>query len=171
MKKILLIALSALSAFSVNAKETPVVINVKTDAVSLILKTETDGRLTTLHFGGVIEDASALAGFKNGINSNHGSPYEAYPPLGWRAFDEPALSVTHKNGDLNTELRYVSHEAKALKDNNIEQTVIHLSDAKEGLDVDLVYTAYKKQNVITAHSVIRNGEKGAVTLHIYYSSA
>ena len=171
MKKLLLIALSALSAFSVNAKEAPVVINVKTDAVSLILKTETDGRLTTLHFGGVIEDASALAGFKNGINSNHGSPYEAYPTLGWRAFDEPALSVTHKNGDLNTELRYVSHEAKALKDNNIEQTVIHLSDAKEGLDVDLVYTAYKKQNVITAHSVIRNGEKGAVTLHNYYSSA
>lgn len=171
MKKLLLIALSALSAFSVNAKETPVVINVKTDAVSLILKTETDGRLTTLHFGCVIEDASALAGFKNGINSNHGSPYEAYPTLGWRAFDEPALSVTHKNGDLNTELRYVSHEAKALKDNNIEQTVIHLSDAKEGLTVDLVYTAYKKQNVITAHSVIRNGEKGAVTLHNYYSSA
>ena len=169
MKKILTIAVLALLACTAKAKGP--VINIRTDNVSMIIRVEQDGRLKTLHFGGVIEDASAFSDFKSGIHGNHGAPYDTYPTQGWRGFNEPALAITHKNGDLNTELRYLSHETRTLTDNNITETTIHLADKAEGVEVDLVYTAYKKQNVITAHSVIRNNEKGAVTLRNYYSSA
>lgn len=169
MKKILTIAVLALLACTAKAKGP--VINIRTDNVSMIIRVEQDGRLNTLHFGGAIEDASAFSDFKSGIHGNHGAPYDTYPTQGWRGFNEPALAITHKNGDLNTELRYLSHETRTLTDNNITETTIHLADKAEGVEVDLVYTAYKKQNVITAHSVIRNNEKGAVTLRSYYSSA
>lgn len=169
MKKILTIAMLALLACTAKAKGP--VINIRTDNVSMIIRVEQDGRLKTLHFGGAIEDASAFSDFKSGIHGNHGAPYDTYPTQGWRGFNEPALAITHKNGDLNTELRYLSHETMTLTDNNITETTIHLADKAEGVEVDLVYTAYKKQNVITAHSVIRNNEKGAVTLRNYYSSA
>lgn len=171
MRKILVAAAAAMMAFSAVAKESGPVINVRTQGISMILRAEDDGRLTTLHFGGAIDDASALMDYDNGIHKGHGSPYETYPAEGWRVFNEPALAITHRNGDLNTELRYVSHESRVLSDNNITETVIHLADAAEGTEVDLVYTAYAKQDIITSHSVIRNKEKGTIALRSYYSSA
>ena len=126
MKKILTIAVLALLACTAKAKGP--VINIRTDNVSMIIRVEQDGRLNTLHFGGAIEDASAFSDFKSGIHGNHGAPYDTYPTQGWRGFNEPALAITHKNGDLNTELRYLSHETRTLTDNNITETTIHLAD-------------------------------------------
>ena len=76
--------------------------------------------------------------------------------------------VTHADGDLNTELTYLSHETQQLADNNVTRTVIHTSDTVQALDVDLVYTAYARENVITTHAEIRNREKGTVVLHSFY---
>lgn len=171
MKRFLLVAAAAVMTLSAFAGESGPVINIRTEGVSMVVLADEDGHLRTLHFGGAIEDASALASFKNGIHPGHGSPYETYPTMGWRNFNEPALSMTHRNGDLNTDLRYVSHESRTLDDANIVETTIHLADAGEGTEVDLVYTAYRRQNVITTHSVIRNREKGDVVLHNCYSSA
>ncbi len=170
MKKILLIAVALTVMFQAKASQKPTVINIRTNDISLVLRANTDGHLNTLHFGGAIKDASAFADFKSGITGNHGTPYESYPAQGTRNFNEPALAITHKNGDLNTDLRYISHEVKQL-DANVTETTIRLADDAEGTEVDLVYTAYKKQNVILSHSVIRNNEKGTVVLRNYYSSA
>ena len=172
MKKTLIAFVLAAMAVSAFGKDDTTVINVRTENVSLVIRAEKDGRLTTLHFGGAIDDASAFAGYQNGINPNHGTPYDTYPTEGWRSFNEPALSITHKNGDLNTELKYVSHEINTQSnDSNIVKTVIHLADMEEGTEVDLVYTAYKSQDIITEHSVIKNREKGDIVLRNYYSAA
>lgn len=171
MKRLLIVAalLSAIVAQTA-AKEKKTIINIRTDNISLVIRSDKDGRLNTLHFGGAIEDASALAGFKSGFSGGHGTPYETYPTQGEKGFNEPALAVTQSNGDLNTVLRYAGHKTKSLSD-NVEETTICLKDEAEGTQVDLVYTAYRKQDVILAHSVIRNEGKGAVTLRNYYSSA
>lgn len=171
MKRMMIIAAATVMTFTGFAKENGPVINIRTDGVSMIILADEEGCLRTLHFGGAIDDASSLAYYSNGIHPGHGSPYETYPAMGWRNFNEPALSITHRNGDLNTELRYVSHESRPLGDNNIVETVIHLADVAEGTEVDLVYTAYRTQNVITSHSVVRNNEKGDIVLHNCYSAA
>ena len=172
MKRILLLSLSLLLCLGVSAQtqSNRQIINIRTDDVSLVMKVDKLGRLTTLHFGGAIDDASCLLEFKNGFVGAHGTPYETYPAEGEKNFNEPALAVTHRNGDLNTELRFTGIDRRSVSD-NVSETLIHLSDKAEGVDVDLVYTAYAKENVILSHSVIRNGEKGTIRLRNYYSSA
>ena len=49
------------------------------------------------------------------------------------------------------------------------RTVIKLTDTNQALDVELFYTAYAEENVITTHAVIRNREKGSIVLHSFYS--
>ncbi len=171
MKRILLLSLSLLlSLGAVASEQTRQIVNIRTDDVSLVIKVDKLGRLTTLHFGGAIDDASSLIDFKNGFTQGHGTPYETYPTEGEKNFNEPALAVTHRNGDLNTELRFTGIDRRSVSE-GVNETVLHLSDKAEEVDVDLVYTAYSKENVILTHSVIRNAGKGKISLRSYYSAA
>ncbi|MDD6253784.1 MAG: alpha-galactosidase [Bacteroidales bacterium] len=163
-------AVLMLSAFGAEAENSRV-INIRTEKSSLVFSVNPDGMLVCDHYGAAIGDASSFSLRKNYIRGDHGTPYAAYPAMGGRSFGEPALAVTHRNGDLNTELKYVSHTTETLQDNNISETTISLADSIQGLETDLVFTAYWKQNIITAHTVIRNREKGDITLRSFYSSA
>ena len=95
----------------------------------------------------------------------------AYPTAEGFDFRNPALRVTHADGDPNTELRYVSHTSKQLADRNVTETAIRLNDRCQALNVELIFTAYARENVITTHALIHNREKGAVELRDFYSSA
>lgn len=170
MKRILsLFICVVVTALSLEAKTDGVIINIRTDNVSWVMGPDKDGRLISYHFGGAIKDASSFLSWKNHLRTDHGAPHGAFPTMGGRNFVEPALAVTHASGDMNTELEYVSHSTSA--EGNIAKTIICLADKAAGLEVDLVFTAYQKQDVITAHSVIRNKEKGKIKLRNYYSSA
>ncbi len=68
-----------------------------------------NGEVLFHHFGGRIDDASPAAGIKSYRRTDHGTDNLAYSTMGGRNFREPALRVTHADGDMNTELRYVSH--------------------------------------------------------------
>src|SRR5690606_7951684 len=46
---------------------------------------------------------------------------------------------------------------------------IKLKDKYYNFYTDLVFEAFQKENIITQHVKIRNGEKGTVQLHNYYS--
>ena len=49
--------------------------------------------------------------------------------MGGRNFREPALRVTHADGDMNTELRYVSHTTRNSWPTRMSrETVIKLTD-------------------------------------------
>lgn len=139
MKRYILLVLLVLLGIPSFGAEDGKVINVRTDNSSLIICVDKDGFLRTLHYGGVIGDTSPFADFQLGISKGHGSVYETYPTQGGRGFNEPALAVTHKNGDLNTELRYISHNTEMTENGNVDRTIIHLADLKEGLAVDLIY--------------------------------
>lgn len=142
------------------------IIDIKTRNLSMIMGVNTKGELLLHHFGGKITDSSAFV---------HYSGYPTlgptvYSTLGGRNIREPALRVTHADGDLNTELKYVAHSSRVLQDPNVTETIIRLSDRKQAFSVELVYRAYARENVITTHSIIRNSENGPVTLHNFYSS-
>lgn len=174
MKKLLAssLALLALFVFGHSAAAGPVqIIDIHTNDVSLILSASPDAAVSVLHFGGRITDPAPLADYKSGRWPDYGTENLIYPTMGGRNFREPALRVTHADGDLNTELRYVSHESRRLADENVTQTVIRMSDCCQALDVELHFTAYARENVITTHAVIRNRERGPVMLHSFYSSA
>lgn len=148
------------------------VIGIETDKLSMILNVSPDGTLFFQHFGGKIDPSTAsFDKVKSYRRWDHGTDNEAYSTMGARNFREPALRVTHTDGDLNTELRYLAHESRKLDNGNVTQTTIQLTDRKQALDVDLIYTAYARENVITTRTVIRNREKGDVVLHNFYSSS
>ncbi len=167
--------LSALgAALTAGAAETAApqrIIDIRTDDISLILSAAPGEEVRFLHFGGRIDDPAPLAGYRSYRHPDHNTEDVAYPAFGGRNYHEPALRVTHADGDLNTELRYVSHRTRKLADDNVTETVVRMTDAVQPLDVELVYTAYARENVITTRAVIRNREKGPVTLHSFYSSA
>ena len=149
----------------------PQVINIRTNDLSMVMSVAPNGEVLFHHFGGRIDDASPAAGIKSYRRTDHGTDNLAYSTMGGRNFREPALRVTHADGDMNTELRYVSHATRTLADKNVSETVVKLTDTDQALDVELVYTAYAKENVITTHTVIRNREKGDAVLHAFYSSS
>lgn len=172
MKNRLLTLLSAvLSAGAVSAAAPQQLIDIRTDDVSIVLAAQPGGEVYFRHFGGRIDDPAPLSDYKSSRRADHGTDDLAYPAMGGRNFREPALRVTHADGDMNTELRYVSHSSRQLADPNVTETVVKMTDCCQALDVELVFTAYARENVITTHTVIRNREQGPVTLHSFYSSA
>ena len=174
MKKLLKPLFTALFAGMVctGAKAAePQVINIRTNDLSMVMSVAPNGEVLFHHFGGRIDDASPAAGIKSYRRTDHGTDNLAYSTMGGRNFREPALRVTHADGDMNTELRYVSHTTRTLADTNVTRTVIKLTDTNQALDVELFYTAYAEENVITTHAVIRNREKGSIVLHSFYSSS
>ena len=162
---------AALSAGAVSAAAPQQLIDIRTDDVSMVLAARSGGEVYFRHFGGRIDDPAPLSDYKSSRRADHGTDDLAYPAMGGRNFREPALRVTHADGDMNTDLRYVSHTSRQLADPNVTETVVKMSDSSQALDVELVFTAYARENVITTHTVIRNREQGPVTLHSFYSSA
>jgi len=145
-------------------------IHIATNDISLIMTVTDQGELLFQHFGKKIADDSPFLKKKSYRREDHGTDPQVYATAGGRNFREPALRVTHADGDLNTELIYVSHSQSSLKDGNVQQTVVQLKDKKLPLLVNLTFKAFKKENVITQSVEIRNDEKKEVVLHNYYSA-
>ncbi len=89
---------------------------------------------------------------------------------GGKTYIDPALAVKHFDGDLNTELRFVSVKKSLSDDKNVETTVVSLKDTKHEFYVDLIFKAYKKENVFSQHAEITNKENGDVVLQNFASS-
>lgn len=149
-------------------KET-VFISVNTDNTSMVMTTDEEGQLLFRHYGGRIGSPESFGGYETYRRWDYGTDPQAYPAAGGRYFNDAALSVTHGDGDMNTELRYVGHSVKETGD-GVTRTEITLADSK-GISVRLVYTAYEDEDVIVAFSEIANTGKKAVTLNNYYSSS
>ncbi len=164
MKKFLFSALCAFFSLGLSAQ----VINIETEEISMILSANSSGEVLFHHFGSRISSPELFLEKATYRRVDHCTDMLAYGTTGGRNFRSPALRVTHSDGDLNTELHYVSHSQEALGD-GVTQTRVNLKDSKTGLSVVLVYNAYLKENVITAHSEISNGTPGRIVLHEVYA--
>lgn len=89
--------------------------------------------------------------------------YDAYGAFGRNSFDETALSVTHADGNMTTELAITGMRQEG------DLTIISMKDKKYDFFVDLYYKATDKSDVIETWTVLRNGEKKAVRLEQYAS--
>ncbi|WP_436831256.1 alpha-galactosidase [Parapedobacter sp. DT-150] len=93
----------------------------------------------------------------------------AYTPSGSRNLVEPAITVTHADGNNSLDLQYVSHEQQQLAD-GVSLLKILLKDPVYPFEVTLFYKAYFNEDVVEQWSEIKHEEKGTVVLHKFASA-
>ena len=176
MKKnlFLLFALLFCGHVVATAQEGNECIRISTDETDLIYKTAPNGRLYQTYLGKrLLHDADLKhlsTASKPGSDGSAGlQGFEAYVTAGGGDFFEPALSITHSDGNMSTVLKYVSSEVKPL-DGNATETVIRMKDEQYPLEVTLHYVAYSDENIIKTWTEIKHTEKLPVYLNQYASS-
>lgn len=148
-------------------------IRVSTDNTDLIMQVNNNGRLYMVYLGDKLLNASDADRLDWTMDTGSDASvskrgHEAYMCSGGEDFFEPALGLTHADGNKTTYLYYKDSQTKAVDGGN--ETVITLADNKYDVEVRLHYVAYTKQNVIKAWSEITNKEKGDISLWKYASA-
>lgn len=143
-------------------------IGLHTDHTSLLFKVSDANELMLVHFGRKITRVPEQPELSLLRKAGYGTDWLAYPVAGGRNYREPALAVVHADGDINTELQYVSHEQQVFEDHT--QISFFLKD-KKGVEVKLIYAAYGDCDTYTIHSEITNLSEKSITLECAYSSA
>lgn len=105
----------------------------------------------------------------NSIKDLPQGKHEAYIPSGTDNLFEPAIRITHADGNPSLELLYVSEESKK-QDDNVTITIIHLKDPKYPVEVNLNFTAYYNEDIVKSWTEIKHAEKKAVVVSNYASS-
>jgi len=155
MKKYVLMAVAALTMSQIiSAKD----VLVNTPKTTLMLAVN-EGETPRIHYYGSRIKAHQTQEVYDAKSIN----YDAYPAFGRDSFDETALSVTHSDGNMSTELVVTGCKQEG------DLTIISLKDKKYDFFVDLYYKANNQSDVIETWTVIRNGEKKAVKLEQYAS--
>ncbi|RZK23465.1 MAG: alpha-galactosidase, partial [Hymenobacter sp.] len=149
-----------------------VTIPITTDNTALVLQTDASHRLNTVYFGAPLTQAADYAGAAAQYNfndSNAGFYPNAYTPAGTWNLSEPAIQVTHADGNQSLELKYVRHETKPV-DAHSSLTRILLRDPVYAFEVTLCYQTWAKENVIEQWAEMQHQEKKPVTLQKYASA-
>ena len=172
MKKILFAGALTLAALQMNAEESKV-IRISTDQTDLILKVGENGRLYQTYLGEKLLHEADVNRFSWDIHAGSDGSisqrgWEVYSGSGNEDYFEPAVAITHNDGNTSTYLYYVSSSTSPVEGGT--QTTINLRDDKYPVDVTLHYVAYPKENVIKTWSEIKHQEKKPIILSIYAST-
>ena len=154
MRYIMLSLLALTLGHTASAKD----VFVNTQKTTLMLSAN-EGQTPRIHYYGSRLNAGQAHEVYDAMSLN----YDAYPAFGRNSFDETALSVTHADGNMSTELVVMGCQQEG------DKTVISLKDKKYDFFVDLYYKANDRSDVIETWTVIRNGEKKPVRLEQYAS--
>lgn len=148
-------------------------VRVSTNNTDLVLKVSPKGRLYQVYFGDKLKNAADYENLtwntyaaSDGAVSTRG--HEVYAGSGNEDYFEPAVAITHADGNMTTYLYYKGVETKAIDGGT--ETIITLQDDKYPDTVKLHYAAYDKENVIKAWTEISHNEKSPVTLWRYSST-
>lgn len=172
MKHILAVVGMALTLHAANAAEQQI-IRISTDNTDLVLQVAPNGRLYQTYLGEKLLHAGELKNLKWQVHPASDASvvergWEVYSGSGNEDFFEPAIAITHNDGNPSTYLYYVSSSTHAVDGGT--QTDILLRDNKYPVDVTLHYVAYPKENVIKTWSEIKHQEKKSVKLSRYAST-
>ncbi|MCF7974833.1 MAG: alpha-galactosidase [Phycisphaerae bacterium] len=148
------------------------IIPVETRSNALVLEVNNQKDVTVAYLGKKLSDPSEYAQIARQYRQagDYTGLYQsAYTPAGSRNLLEPAIAVTHADGNTSLDLRCVSHTIKAV-DDNVSLLTIQLKDPVYPFEVTLFYKSYAKEDVIEQWSEIRHQETGNVTLHQFASA-
>jgi len=167
ISKLLVVGISMLVGMAANAKN---MISIHTDNVQLVLEVKSNGRLYQAYLGEKLSEGTPLSLlFMPQANQTWPMPAgnEVYPVMGTEDYFEPALQLTHNNGNPTSVLKYVSHTQTAR--NGATETIVKLRDEKYPISVNLHYLAYTKEDVICQWTEISHGEAKPISLGRYAS--
>ncbi len=149
------------------------IIRIATDNTDLVLEVGPNNRLYQTYLGPKLrheEDLSNLSWSQHagsdGSVSTRG--WEVYSASGNEDFFEPALGVTHADGNMTTYLYYVDSSQESVPGG--VHTRINLRDDKYPVDVIVNYVAYPKENVIKTWTEISHQEKKPISMSQYASA-
>lgn len=148
------------------------IIPIETQENALVLTVDKEGRLLISYFGKKLIQTSdySITETQNRLDdANAGIYNSAYTPSGTWNMLEPALQVTHADGNKSLELKYVSHQVSK-ENENISTTSIRLRDPVYPFEVSLYYKIFAKENVIEQWSELKHQEKSSVILEKYASA-
>ncbi|MFA5327670.1 MAG: alpha-galactosidase [Prolixibacteraceae bacterium] len=147
------------------------IIPVETKTNALVLQVEPNNDLNVIYYGKKMAGRVGYEAMKAQYKTSDytGLSSAAYAPSGSRSLAEPAISVTHADGNNSLDLRFVSSEIKKI-DDNISLVSVVLKDPVYPFEVELFYKVYYNEDVIEQWSVIRHQEKGEVVLHKFASA-
>ena len=171
MKKSLAICI-ALQGFCLAAFAQTVIIPIETAHQALVMQAEPHQDVRTVYFGKKLSSAAEyqqVAGVYKQTADYSGQLNAAYTPSGSRSLLEPAISVTHADGNQSLDLAYVSYEQKKGSD-GVSLLKILLKDPAYPFEVTLYYKSYYDTDVIEQWTEIRHQEKGTVTLNKFASA-
>ncbi len=149
-----------------------IIIPVETAETALVLQADKDKNLSVIYFDKKLSNKNEyeqVAGVYKQTGDYTQVLNAAYTGSGSRNLAEPAITVTHADGNNSLDLRYVNHKVTRASDGVSLLTVL-LKDPAYNFEVTLFYRSYFKQDVIEQWSSIKHTEKGNVTLHKYASA-
>lgn len=136
---------------------------------ALVLQTDPAGRLLTTYLGERLADANDYPQTGASYRNAEDILSSAYTPAGSTSLAEPAIAVTHTDGNRSLDLRYVSHNTSA-EGGSVTLTTITLKDPVYAVEVTLFYKVYVNEDVVEQWSRIVNHEKGNIVLDKYASA-
>ena len=168
-KSLPVIILGVMAVTSVMAQE--LTIPVETSQKAIVLQVSPEKYLNMVYFGNRLSDKkeynSIAKTYK--LNDNTSGYNSAYTTAGARNLLEPAIAVTHADGNKSLDLKYVSHNTAKIND-DVSLLSIKLKDSVYDFEVTLNYQTYFNENVTEQWSVITHHEKKDVVLNKYASA-
>ena len=157
------IFLSALIGMSMPAIAKAEIVDISTPKTSLILDAEKGGGLRLLHYGNRMESTD-IATLKDAgaINRN------AYPVYGILPQGEAAMSVTHADGNMTTDVEVTGINTTTAPD-GAKVTTIAMRDKVYPFDLNVNYRTYPGEDVIETWVDVTNNEKGTIRLNRFMS--
>jgi alpha-galactosidase len=148
-----------------------VYIPIETRQNALVLQVNGEKHLDMVYFGNKLADKSEYASIArvNRLNGSLNGYNSAYTTSGTRNLLEPAISVTHADGNQSLDLKYVSHHVTRISD-DVSLVSINLKDSLYDFEVTLNYQTYFNDNVTEQWAVIKHHEKHDVVLNKYASA-
>jgi alpha-galactosidase len=144
-------------------RKTEVLIATGTLNTDLIYKVNgRDGRLYQVYLGPKLDNISSL-------NQSGDQGHLAYPTFGTDNLFEPAIRMTHNDGNPSLELVYISHSTDK-PDANVTITHILLRDPQYPVEVTLNIKTFSAEDVIEQWVEIVQKEPKPVVLYNYASS-
>ncbi len=148
------------------------VIPVYTKSNALILEAGQRGDLNITYFGEKLTDEEEYKYITRSYRPAEDYSdmlSSAYTTSGTRNLVEPAISVTHADGNNSLHLLYESHKQEKI-DENVSLTTIVLKDPAYPFWVTLYYKAYSNEDVIEQWCSIRHKERKSITLSKFASA-
>ena len=145
-------------------------IPIQTQHTSLVFTVGVDQKLYQSYLGQYLSPASLqeLPAEKPARETGHG-PAEAYLTAGGLNLFEPAIRIIHEDGNPSLELNFAGVTTTTLNADNTV-TRITLKDPVYPVTVDLCFSAWRDEDVISTWTEITNGESKPVRLYNFASS-